>query len=1213
MGTCTSSTSEEAFEDLHEDVAKATKDSVFNGNPSFVPESSINKLLDQSRVRKIVPDIDQRLQDWVYTDAPKIFLILQKACFPHEIRKYLQRLRDGGLADKNLPLQDIQQTGRCTRFEAETCTHPSDHDIFHDIKMWPARVLGGLLDNQWKFTAHVFQKGADRAELASKCILPFISKGTEKSGTFGTVCEVGLHGDHIEQGALPEEVVVNGTKVSTGCFQLALKQLHDVPEDPEYKVEKAWELEANALFTTRSLNSPHLVRIIGAFKQSQGQGQGKKYFLLLEWAQGGNLRDFWLKNGMGQLRHDQVRQYLQQMLGLCQALEELHKDGPPDNGENLLSAPGSQQHNGEGHIRHGDVKAANILIFPEEVPEKLTTWPGVLKIADLGLAKSHFEQTALRTQETKTKAATRQYLAPEMAINTKQKRSRRFDIWSMGCIIFESVLWFLYGGDGLEKFWAMSAQLQNPEKDSLFFSIVDPRKSLHPGTGGLKAEVSKIFLDLAAQIEGQDRSRQRPPTVIGDLLTLVRDKLLIVEPKSRSTARQLREELQKIISRANNSKYLATTERRSTIELPIFKSSPMDSAYHGQQLDNSWEVLDDHDFVHELFQADPNLVQDLLPSRPTHLCARCSQLDISSNDFTFADRISGLKTTASACGLCRLLLDTLKTNQTNRVATKDAEITVRKTGSELIISGTGANFGIPTLSLCRTLDTNMELQDIKIGLPRLLTPGTPTSLGFIRRWIVNCDKNHPECNSHISPALNRLPTRLIDVGGEQGADKIYLHEVSLEDRKQPEYLKYIALSHRWGDEKLHEHFSTTTDNVSSRQGGIPVNTLPGTFRDAVKITRQLGVRYLWIDSICIIQKGDLCDFETEAKHMETVFHLAYAVIAASRVTGTSDGFLSRRPERKFVTVPTSSGHSVFVCENIDNFQHEIVEGEMNKRGWVLQERALARRTIYFGGIQTYWECGEGVRCETLTKMRNNKEGFLGDPNFPTVAINSTKGGRIRLVESLYKQYSTLEFKRDYDRPLAIAGLEQRLIRAFDTKGGYGVFERYLGRTVLWKRGSRTALKKIDFPPNQDFKVPSWSWMAYSGAIDFVNAPFDKVDWSEDLGSPWASASPFTSSTGDSTSSNVLHAKARGFDQGTSGSQVVYDSGAPSARSTMKCVVVGKEKQEDSADRTQQRHFVLIVMSRPAARKPDEYVRIGAGVLPTGSIDLDGAGLNVKIS
>jgi hypothetical protein len=57
----------------------------------------------------------------------------------------------------------------------------------------------------------------------------------------------------------------------------------------------------------------------------------------------------------------------------------------------------------------------------------------------------------------------------------------------------------------------------------------------------------------------------------------------------------------------------------------------------------------------------------------------------------------------------------------------------------------------------------------------------------------------------------------------------------------------------------------------------------------------------------------------------------------------------------------------YLCDAIDDFSGDVEQGELNKRGWVFQERALSRRTIYFAEKQTYWECGKGVRCETLKK------------------------------------------------------------------------------------------------------------------------------------------------------------------------------------------------------------------------------------------------------
>lgn len=152
--------------------------------------------------------------------------------------------------------------------------------------------------------------------------------------------------------------------------------------------------------------------------------------------------------------------------------------------------------------------------------------------------------------------------------------------------------------------------------------------------------------------------------------------------------------------------------------------------------------------------------------------------------------------------------------------------------------------------------------------------------------------------------------------------------------------------------------------------GLKVDDLPATFRDAVGVTRAIGIPYLWIDSLCIIQGKD-GDFVQEAKRMELVYSGAYCVLAASRDPGHYAGFLEkqRRP-RQSVALPGKTGNPVFyVGEMIDDFNAHVLEGKLSKRGWVLQEHALARRTVFFTDQQVYFECGDGIRCETMVKMK----------------------------------------------------------------------------------------------------------------------------------------------------------------------------------------------------------------------------------------------------
>jgi len=239
----------------------------------------------------------------------------------------------------------------------------------------------------------------------------------------------------------------------------------------------------------------------------------------------------------------------------------------------------------------------------------------------------------------------------------------------------------------------------------------------------------------------------------------------------------------------------------------------------------------------------------------------------------------------------------------------------------------------------------------------------------IRAWLDDCDTTHstPVCKPPKNAMLRanacvRPPTRLINVGRD-GDDVVKLQEVPNGDTGD-----WIALSYRWG---YSPPFSTTRQNLVSHMIGMKLTALPHTFQDAVKVTRALGREYLWIDSICIIQ-GEDGDFNSESKRMEDVYSGAYCVLAASCATDQRSGFLLPRKEREFVTLSSTKrgdGGKIYVCSKTEDFRGHVLLGALHKRGWVLQEHALARRTVFFTEHQTYWECGHGVRCESMVKLR----------------------------------------------------------------------------------------------------------------------------------------------------------------------------------------------------------------------------------------------------
>jgi hypothetical protein len=258
-----------------------------------------------------------------------------------------------------------------------------------------------------------------------------------------------------------------------------------------------------------------------------------------------------------------------------------------------------------------------------------------------------------------------------------------------------------------------------------------------------------------------------------------------------------------------------------------------------------------------------------------------------------------------------------------------------------------------------------------IGRPTLTEHVSPARSTLLRGWLRWCDEEHRECKKPQAELVTALPTRLLYVGDlgdrKYNLDRVRLIRASEVDGQQ----QYVALSHCWGQLPKEEQkmFCTTQGNIGRRLQGFSVSELPKTFQDAVTITRELGVLYLWIDSLCIIQYEDsLEDWNRESGRMESVFSQAYCTIAATAAADSNAGFLERDIRTNYVYVRDTYGNEFYVSSDIDDFDEDVGNAKLNTRAWVMQEAVLARRTIHFSANQIYWECGAGVYCENLTRL-----------------------------------------------------------------------------------------------------------------------------------------------------------------------------------------------------------------------------------------------------
>jgi len=229
-------------------------------------------------------------------------------------------------------------------------------------------------------------------------------------------------------------------------------------------------------------------------------------------------------------------------------------------------------------------------------------------------------------------------------------------------------------------------------------------------------------------------------------------------------------------------------------------------------------------------------------------------------------------------------------------------------------------------------------------------------------------------------------------------------------------------------------------------------------------------------------------------------------------------------------------------------------------------------------------------------LHSEKASFLGDSNFPAYAVSQSKGKKIKLLQDLYKQYSNKKLSFPKDRPVAIKGLETRLIQTVGGKGGYGVFQEFLHRYLLWQRGKKPLERIEEFSGGP---VPSWSWMAWNGGIEYMpDIPGGAVDWDPKV--TWPCPPIRTGSDHENSESLYLHAPVRDFSSGSCDG-IVLDEGATQLPPGSKCVVLGVAKSEKNC-------YVLAVMKskHTGGKNSSIWQRIGAGKVSRGSVALDKA-------
>ncbi|KAI0466847.1 HET-domain-containing protein [Xylaria cf. heliscus] len=370
---------------------------------------------------------------------------------------------------------------------------------------------------------------------------------------------------------------------------------------------------------------------------------------------------------------------------------------------------------------------------------------------------------------------------------------------------------------------------------------------------------------------------------------------------------------------------------------------------------------------------------------------------------------------------------------------------------------------------------------------------TRSSRPMVLQWLSECranvDGKHSGCQVGNT---SWYPTRLLDLSNVMETGRVLLTVTELIDHSSLNIGEYITLSHCWGTWGAKELPVLTTSNIDERVShGMDLSLLPPTFKDAIEAAGWFNIRWLWIDSLCIIQDSRE-DWQHEAPMMCDVYQNALLNISADHAVDARGGCFR---DRYFATVDAFKLHlkplqsTWWVSVDERNLFEWVKDGPSSERAWIYQERHLARRVLHFTEHEVFWECRAAVpsfRSETYPRGSPFRRDFLGQAKLRLRDISTgslTDNAHLMFEwDDACRDYSRRKLTYPSDKLPALSGIARHFgSRCQDDTYVAGVWLSQLPRALLWSvlRGERPDVR----PPPTDSGAPSWSWMSCAAPVE----------------------------------------------------------------------------------------------------------------------------------
>ncbi|KAF7956151.1 hypothetical protein EAE96_005071 [Botrytis aclada] len=423
--------------------------------------------------------------------------------------------------------------------------------------------------------------------------------------------------------------------------------------------------------------------------------------------------------------------------------------------------------------------------------------------------------------------------------------------------------------------------------------------------------------------------------------------------------------------------------------------------------------------------------------------------------------------TRAGCKFCAFLIQRLKDRRLLELFRKFENrllLLGESSMSFLSIQNWGANpiqllwLSLPS-KICKSSNVGIasELKFVSSFLPVSVAchEKSPDVFNTANDWLSLCLQKHEACKSKKH---GNLPSRLIFVG--EGSPRL----VFTSDFQ--ERLRYAALSHSWGSRKP---IVLTSENIGQLTKEISLKILPKTFKDAINITQRLGIDFLWIDTLCIIQDDD-DDWQKESAQMSSIYGGSVITIAASSARDSTEGCFLKPPNfggglRARITDGGRQRVQDFRIN--EEYEDSTIRAHLGTRAWALQEKMLSPRTIHFGDRGAFWECRSLIASEFLP------DGF--DESFVQSLVRRKRNHTSRWPH-IVQLYSAANLTYGKDKLPALSGIAES---EFDENG-----DQYLAG--MWRRGIEEqlcwGLEECEASKRPLWRAPSWSWASIDGRV-----------------------------------------------------------------------------------------------------------------------------------